>query len=172
MTPFRRGVLAVFVLVAAAAAGCDGPAPVAAPERPSAGLLGAQNPLSLLACTPQPAESASAVIGPAGGTLAVGPHTLVVPAGALDSAVTITAVAPSDSVNRIEFQPQGLRFQQPASLTMSYANCGVGGALGSLAVVYTDDSLNILETLFSTPNPFAQSVTGQLWHFSDYAIAW
>jgi hypothetical protein len=79
----------------------------------------------LVRCTPLPYDSVTKTIGPAGDTIQVGPHTLRVPAGALDSAVSITAVAPSDTVNRVDFQPEGLVFRQPASVVMSYANCGV-----------------------------------------------
>ncbi len=39
-------------------------------------------------------------------------------------------------------------------------------------IVYTTDLLVILETLQSVDNPPSQTVTGQLQHFSDYAIAW
>ena len=73
----------------------------------------------LLQCSPLPADSATQTIGPDGGTLQVGPHTLSIPPGALTEPVTITAVMPSDTVNRVQFQPQGLTFQQAASLTMS-----------------------------------------------------
>src|SRR5216117_2164834 len=53
----------------------------------------------LLTCTPQPADSASAVIGFFGGTIQVGGDTLSVPAGALLDTVTITMAVPSDTVN-------------------------------------------------------------------------
>src|SRR5438046_221647 len=47
----------------------------------------------LLTCTPQPADSASAVIGFFGGTIQAGGDTLSVPAGALLDTVTITMTA-------------------------------------------------------------------------------
>ncbi len=87
------------------------------PLGPQADLLGlpplpapASPPSGLLQCSPLAADSVTQTIGPAGGTIALSTDTLVIPAGALDSAVTITAVAPSDTVNRIQFQPQGLTF--------------------------------------------------------------
>jgi len=129
-------------------------------------------PVGLLACTPLAADSVTQTIGPEGGTIQVGANTLSVPAGALDSAVSITAVAPSDSVNRVNFQPEGLTFLQPASLTMSYANCSTIGSLFPKRVAYTTDLLLILEYLPSVDDLSGQSVTGQVQHFSDYAIAW
>ncbi len=130
-------------------------------------------PTGLLACTPVAADSVTQTIGPEGGTLQVGANTLAIPAGALDSAVSITAVAPSDTVNRVQFQPEGLTFLQPAQLTMSYANCDPLGLLLPKQIAYTtDDLLLILEYLPSLDDLSGQTVTGEVRHFSDYAIAW
>lgn len=81
----------------------------------------------LLSCSRLPYDSVTQTIGPAGGRVRVGPHTLSVPPGALPGWVSITAVAPPDTVNRVRFEPHGLAFEQAASLTMSYANCGLLG---------------------------------------------
>ncbi|SRR5258706_4295544 len=125
----------------------------------------------LLACSPLDYDSVTQTIGPLGGTIKVGPHTFTVPAFALDSSVSITAVVPSDSVNRVLFQPDGLQFNLPASLTMSYANCGILG-LTPMRIVQIDSSLGILGVLQSVDHLFARSVTGKIPHFSDYAVAW
>ncbi len=129
-------------------------------------------PTGLLTCTPLPSDSVTQTIGPEGGTLLVGVDALTIPPGALDSAVTITAVAPSDTVNRVQFQPEGLTFQQPASLTMSYANCNLLGLTLPKQIAYTTDLLAILYYLPSVDDQASQTVTGQLQHFSDYALAW
>jgi hypothetical protein len=129
-------------------------------------------PVGLLTCTPLAADSVTQTIGPEGGTIVVGANTFSVPAGALDSAVAITAVAPSDSVNRVQFQPEGLTFQQPASLTMSYANCDLAGSILPKRIAYTTDLLLILDYLPSVDDLSGQTVTGLVSHFSDYAIAW
>ncbi len=165
-----RGLL-LGVAVAAFAA-CADQAPVtsapaaAAPLKPGR-LLGLD--VSLVSCTPMAAASASALIGPAGGTITVGPHTLVIPAGALASSVTITASAPSDTVNVVNFGPQGLTFAVPAQLTLSYANCGL---LSGLQIAYTDDNLDILQLLPSVDNVLGQTVSAGIQHFSGYAVAW
>ncbi len=142
-------------------------------SRPQADLLGLPLPdVGLLACTPLPYDSVTQTIGPEGGTLAVGAHALTVPAGALDTAVTITAVAPSDTVSHVRFQPEGLTFQQPASLTLSYANCNLLSSLAPKRIAYTTDALQILEYLPSLDDQVSQTVTGSLRHFSEYAVAW
>ena len=139
---------------------------------PSRRLLDVGAGTGLLACTPLSADSSTQVIGPDGGTLQVGPHVLVIPAGALDSSVVITALAPSDSVNRVQFSPAGLTFQQPATLTMSYANCGVAGWLLPRQIAYTSDLLQVLEYLGGRDDVIAQTVSAPVHHFSDYVVAW
>ena len=128
--------------------------------------------LGLLKCSPLPKDSSTATIGPWGGALTVGPHTLVVPPGALSTYVTITATLSADTVNAITFKPEGLQFQKPAYLTMSYANCNLLGRLLPKRVAYTTDAYQILEYLLSLDNLFAKQVTGQVHHFSHYAVAW
>lgn len=157
-----------FVLLAGVFAGLscgDATRPTPALE---AGLGGPV--IHLLQCTPLTADSVSQAIGPAGGTLMVGPHTLEVPAGALDSTVTITAVAPSDTINRVRFGPEGLAFAVPARLSMSYANCA------SLPlpkrVAYVDVNLDILQVLLSFDLWWTGRVKTYLDHFSNYAVAW
>ena len=142
--------------------------PVSEPSAASLELLG-----GLLQCTPLPADSVTQTIGPWGGTIEVGPHRLWVPAGALSAPVSITAVAPSDTVNQVRFTPEGLVFENDAWLTMSYANCGLLSALIPKQIVHsTPDLLEVLEILQSFDNSFTRRVTGRLEHFSTYAVAW
>jgi len=129
-------------------------------------------PTGLLTCRPLPYDSRSQTVGPDGGTIQIGAHQLVIPAGALVSPTLITAVTPSGPGNAVRFQPEGLQFEQTAYLTMSYANCDLLGSLAPKRIAYTTDALDILEYLRSADNRFAQQVTGEVHHFSVYAIAW
>lgn len=176
----RIAALVAFGVASFALASC-GDAPTAPTPAPVAALahdsVSASHDLGgwltgLVACTPLPADSASQVIGPAGGTITVGPHSFTVPPGALDSAVTITAVAPSGPNNVVVFQPTGLTFSTPATLTLSYANCGLLAHVLPVQVAYVDSLLNILYDLPSIQHWASQSVSGQVQHFSDYAVAW
>jgi hypothetical protein len=126
----------------------------------------------LLQCAPLPYDSVTQTIGPEGGIIQVGPHTFTVPAGALDTDVTITAVTPSDTINRIQFQPEGLVFNGFTTLRMSYANCSLLGSLLPKRVAYVSSDFVILDYLPSLDNVFTQTVRGKLQHFSEYAIAW
>ena len=175
MTTTRRLLLPLLVGVSAVFLGCQESPPLAVDPRepaPEALLGGLLQPTGLLSCSPVPYDSTTQAVGPEGGTIVVGLHSLSIPAGALDSAVAITAVAPSDSVNRVQFQPEGLVFQQPADLRMSYANCNLLGSMLPKRIGYVDDALTILYYLLSVDNPPTQTVTGRLEHFSEYALAW
>ncbi len=149
------------------------PAP-AAPQVPQADLIGSLlRATGLLKCSDLPYASDTETIGPLGGTISAGPHTLVIPPGALLNATTITMTAPTGlGVNAVKFKPAGLRFNTPAALTMSYANCSLLGKLLPKRIAYTDDNLNILYYLLSLDNLFSKKVTGKVNHFSDYVVAW
>lgn len=151
---------------------CRDPAPFGGEGGDVTGLLGSDLPTGLLQCAPLPYDSTSQTVGPDGGIIHTGPHTLVVPAGALAEPTTITAVVTPGSVNAVRFGPDGLRFEQPAALTMSYANCDLLGSVLPKRIAYTSSVYEILDYLPSTDDLLGRQVTAQLQHFSDYAVAW
>jgi len=133
------------------------------------GTLG--NVTDLLLCSPQPYAITTQTIDRSGGVLEVGSHTLVIPKDALSGRVKITAEQIRGSTNSIRFSPEGLKFQTPATLTMSYQNCAL--VLLQKKIVYTDEELNILEVLNATLDLFKKKlVTAPIDHFSRYAIAY
>ncbi len=106
---------------------------------------------------------------------------LVVPQGALKDTVSITAVAPSDTLALIRFQPEGLRFQKTAILVVAYDNCGVKRSV-TPRIAHVTDRLDVIEFLPVAASPDDprlkkahgghQRVVGELQHFSNYAVAW
>jgi hypothetical protein len=171
--------LAVLVLVLLVSPSCGEPpsAPVtpAAPiPAPDASLIGGLlGPTGLLRCSDLPYASSTRTIGIAGGTISAGPHSLVIPAGALIAPTTITMTAPTGlGVNAVKFAPEGLQFTTPAVLSMSYSNCNLLGKLLPKRIAYTDDNLNIITYLLSLDNLLGKRVTGKVNHFSDYVVAW
>lgn len=143
------------------------------PSAPSRDWIGDSLALpGLLSCTPLAYDSTTQVVGFWGGVISVGPHFLVIPPGALTQPTAITAVVRPDTVDAVQFQPQGLQFNRPAYLLMSYANCNLLGLLTPRQIAYTSDSLDVLELEKSWDNPSALFVTGQIQHFSEYAVAW
>jgi hypothetical protein len=134
------------------------------------GILNTIQNLHLLSCSPQPYATRTQVVGVNGGTIFVGTHKLVIPAGALDRNYTIRAEQVTNRVNSVRFFPDGLRFAKPVKLTLSYSNCSP--LLLLKRVVYTDELLRILELIPSLDNIRTQTVTGDIRHFSRYAVAW
>ena len=134
------------------------------------GLLDNLKNLNLLSCSPQPYVSRTQVVGRNGGTIVVGTHRLQIPAGALSRDYTIRAEQVTYRVNSVRFSPAGLKFARPAKLTLSYSNCSP--LLLLKRVVYTDELLRILELIPSIDNLRTKTVTGDIRHFSRYAVAW
>jgi len=170
----RRAALcgaALFILTS-----CGERSPVGVEPRPLTphrDLIGDSLTLpGLLSCTPLAYDSTTQVVGFWGGVIRVGPHLLVIPFGALSTPTSITAVVRPDTVDAVHFEPQGLQFNRPAYLLMNYANCNLLGLLTPRQIAYTSDSLDVLELEKSWDNPSALIVTGQIQHFSEYAVAW
>jgi hypothetical protein len=148
---------------------------------PRAELLQVQNniprvqPVVFTTCTPQPADSSSARVGPEGGTIKAGRHMLRIPAGALKHSVLITMTVPSDTLNYVVFGPEGLTFDpanQP-TLTMSYRNCSVSKpGQASLEIVYANDALTAVldSTVTVASDTLNNTIGGRLKHFSKYVL--
>lgn len=188
----RRRILLISAvttaLVAAACVSTDNPvAPPSAPLAPSPanqsllGLGGATTvtPLHRTQALSQPL-SASAKIGPLGGSLAIpGAGILVVvPPLAVSTTqkITVTAVAGSDVA--YEFAPHGLKFNLPLVVTqnLSGTDASTNGSVDPLSLFagYYPDSTkitSITETLNVNVNLLSQLATFTVWHFSGYILA-
>jgi len=128
---------------------------------------------TLAKCRPLKPETAHRRIGSAGGSLVIGPHTLTVPPGALSREVMIHArIAGGKSVNVVEFKPDGLVFQTPAVLTMSYANCDREGRTSALAIAVVNDTLGVVDYIPSSDDAATGTVTGSVPDLTNYAVAW
>jgi hypothetical protein len=124
----------------------------------------------LLPCNVTTDQWNSASIGPAGGRLNIGPHSLVIPRGALRTQTQITAHAVRGNNVRVEFSPSGLQFAQPAELTLSYGVCKQPGKAVQVVYLKTDDK--ITETEPSKDYPQYRYVQAAVKHFSSYAVAY
>ncbi len=131
---------------------------------------GLANSLGLVSCNVRTTYSASAEIGPSGGVLWVGPHRLYVPPRALSETVRISAVAPRGNYVQVQFEPEGLEFQRPTMLSLSYQDCSLLSPF-RLRIVYVDDSFDILEVLPTVTNVFTRTANAPVDHFSRYMLA-
>jgi hypothetical protein len=176
MTRLRRYLFTLIAGASFAALSCADPTEPTVSSAPLAPADGWLDDLvrstGLLTCTPLAPDSVTQDVGPSGGTVVVGPHALVIPPGALTSTVAITGTMQSETVNRVHFAPDGLQFARSASLTMSYANCGLLARLIPKRIAHVSSTLDILSFLPSIDDLLAMKVTGRLDHFSDYAVAW
>ena len=180
--------LALLLLVGVSCTAADTTGPVSTDQQaaPSFGLVGdltntvggltntvvgtLGSVTDLLTCSAQPYEKVTQTIGPAGGVIRVGDHVLAIPQNALSASVTITAEQISGSTNSVRFSPEGLHFNRPAALTLSYQNCSFN--LLKKKIVYTDERLSILQLLLSLDYPKYEYVTSPIDHFSRYAVAY
>jgi hypothetical protein len=130
------------------------------------GLL---NITGLLTCQEQQYAATSETIGPKGGTIQIGKHSLVIPKGALHKNVRIKAEQMRGPTNSVRFSPEGLHFEKPATLSLNYKNCE--DVKTPKAVVYTTEELTILEVLRSLDLRKKETVEAPIDHFSRYAVA-
>jgi hypothetical protein len=187
----RRSLVSPAVLAAAvvAAWSCADPSPLGIPPAFQTRKVVSSftsSPTSGLLFCPQTYDSVTQVIGPKGGTIAVGKHYLWVDSLVLTDTVRITAVAPTDTIRWVRFQPEGLLF--PANLVdgnptgavviTQYKDCPQIPS-ATLKIVQVDSLFNILQVLESVSSgrknwwsQGQQYVYGWLPHFSNYAVAW
>jgi hypothetical protein len=188
--PFRRSLIPLALLVAVWGCGDSSPVGIDVPtpsyQRGGRWAAGAPKGSGLLACA-QTYDSVTKVIGPAGGLIEVGPHFLWVDSMALADTVSITAVAPADTVRWVRFEPDGLQFRingagRAALVYTSFKDCGVptsellqiAQVTGSLQVIQYLDSPGPIYVQIKR-NPWSranQYVAGVLRHFSQYAVSW
>lgn len=128
---------------------------------------------ALVRCESHPTWVGSATIGPRGGQLIVGSSRVIVPPGALNKKVFITATMPAGEfiTIRFEFQPHGLVFKKPAGLILNASGCNIQD-WQSPNIVYLGESGEILEYIDSFYSNYWHTVAAPIWHFSGYAIAW
>jgi hypothetical protein len=139
------------------------------------GLLNVTNGVTtligdLLPCSVTTDQWNTASIGPNGGRLNVGPHSLVIPRGALSHQTQITAHAVRGNNVRVEFSPSGLQFSTPATLTLSYGVCSPKS--NAVQVVYLKDDQHVTETEPSKDYRSKKYVDATIRHFSSYAVAY
>lgn len=161
---------AVLAVMVACSAADDSAGPTPPSELQVGGALLSLGDLHLLACSAQPYAVRTQTVGSAGGTIVVGTHRLVIPAGALASPVQIKAEQLTGKVNSVRFSPEGLKFAKSATLSLSYSNCSP--LLLLKRVVFTNERLGILELLPSIDDLRSRTVSAPIRHFSRYAVAW
>ena len=104
----------------------------------------ARSGVPVVLCRPLPYAAQVEVVGPEGGQLQVGSHTVRIPRGALTQHYVITAELPVSEAVSVRLSPHGLRFVQMPVLTLSHAHCE-GKAGADRRIAYTDEFLRVME---------------------------
>jgi hypothetical protein len=119
-----------------------------------------------LNCVPRQIATGSAVIGPSGGILQIGPHRLIVPAGALTERVLISGTVPEGRPFQIDLQPHGLQFRKAAGLILDASSC-----IDVPTIVYIVDQITVGPPIQAFYSNWWKAIACPIWHFSGYMIS-
>ena len=131
----------------------------------------------LLVCPVHRTQEASAVIGPAGGTLAVGRSVMVVPQGAVSQPTEFTMTIPKSQYLEVEIDAAGYEhyvFDAPVSITLDYTRCqGKKFQDSPLSAWYIDSSTKEpLAEMAGVDERPSRLLTFWTNHLSGYAAAY
>lgn len=98
--------------------------------------------------------------------LRVGPHKLIVPAGALRSWVRISGTVPEGKPFQIDLQPHGLQFHKAAGLVLDATSC-----TDVPTIVYLIDQYNLGPPIRAMYSNWWLTIACPIWHFSGYMVA-
>jgi len=130
---------------------------------------------TLLACPGLNTERASAVIGAAGGTLAVGGQVMTVPAGAVPTPTLFTMAVPPGRYMELNISAAGeahYAFARPVSITVDYSRCRGPEPTVALDAWHIDSATReLLQDMNGVDDRAARKVTFSTDHLSGYAIA-
>ena len=117
-------------------------------------------------CSPRRSASGSAWIGPSGGVLQIGPHRLIVPAGALTKKVFISGTVPEGKPFQVNLEPHGLQFRKAAGLILDASSC-----TDVPDIVYLIDQYTQGPPIKAVYSEWWKAIACPIWHFSGYMIA-
>lgn len=122
--------------------------------------------------TPGSELFAQAVIPSAtGGQVQLLDVTLTVPAGAVSNDTTFSIRIPDINSFYNEFGADGLVFNVPVTVTMSYRDADLSDVNEDhIRIAWQNPKTGAFESMACTVDKVNKTVTGQLYHFSAYAL--
>ena len=129
-----------------------------------------------VACATSGRKRAHAIIGPAGGSIALGNTVLAVPAGAVAAPQRFDVHLPPSDHLAIEVTAKGFasfRFLTPVSVSVDYSRCGSADlAKRSVAMWHVDETTGaLLERMHSVVDAERRTITFATPHLSVYVMA-
>lgn len=172
----RKLPLACLVVAAAIGAACGTPDATGPGRLNDLGQVRATNVANLLECPTNQTERATGLVTTLGGVVSAGGVSVLIPAGALLSDAVVTVTVPASNYLEVDVRVEGSEhfvFEQPVTVTMSYARCNRANIESRLLSAWYIDSetKQPLEKMPSVDNKLARTVTFTTGHFSGYAIA-
>jgi hypothetical protein len=109
-------------------------------------------------------------IGPEGGVIQLGRHSLTIPAGAVDADIDFRIAWASLTGIASDCLPSGLVFNVPATLTLSYVGTQFEDVADPRLNIYYAKNDGTVERYPSTVDPVNKTVSCPLNHFSRYIL--
>ncbi len=126
---------------------------------------------SMAQMSPVPLYTEAVISAKDGGRLALFDVVLDVPPGALDVDTTYSIDIPDINVFYNEFGTDGLVFNVPVTVTMSYRDADLSGVdESSIRIGWWNNDNETWVDMDCTIDRVSQTVTGKLYHFSAYAL--
>jgi hypothetical protein len=171
----RKLWLACATVVAGIFAACAAP-DITGSDLTSGNTVRATQGVSLLECPASQTTTATSLVTPLGGVVSAGGMSVLIPAGALLTDAVVTITVPASPYLEVDVSVAGSEhfvFEQPVTVTISYARCNRGDLfLEPLSAWYIDSGTKeLLEQMPSVNNALTRTVTFTTGHFSGYAIA-
>jgi hypothetical protein len=146
-----------------------------APSQPVLDRAGAQvSSAALLSCPASSSQSATAVIGEHGGTVAVGRFALRIPPHAVRSATAFTFDVPASPYLEVNIHAAGVEhyhFARPVSVTLDYSRCGEDVKHASFDAWYLSETGTMMGRMHGHDAKGQQLFVFETDHLSRYAIA-
>lgn len=160
-------VLALLTMVV----GCsDNPiAPVSSSSEPR--LLSRVTSTASASLSPVNLYAEKRICAAEGGTLELLDVILTVPAGAVPNDTLFSISIPDDEVFFNEFGTDGLVFNIPVTVTMSYRDADLSGIHETaIRIAWLDEDSNTWKDMPCVVDTVSKTVTGTLHHFSAYGL--
>jgi hypothetical protein len=109
------------------------------------------------------------VLAKEGGSISNGRVSLEFPAGALNEDTYITMTMDKSNLV-VQFQPEGLVFNTPVTITWKLAGTVRDGRAGSTVIKYRNPATELLEDIRNVPDDHPNRVKGFIEHFSEYDL--
>ena len=178
-----RGLASALIPVALLAVTACSDAPTSAPaiEAPVAATRAvtvADAGSSLLECAPASAASATKLITPAGGLLAVGGHAIAIPPRAVSRPTRITMRVPASRIVEVDISAEGMshyQFARPVVVTLDYSRCGAAAdaTASSFTAWYVDASTRtFMADMGGVDDRLFRRIFFTTDHLSGYAVAY